>query len=133
MVVKAVQIKQLAVEGKLRYFVVDVCTGKILLSGVRNSGYRSKQYAYNAAKYYFGNRVRVYDRNFTNNKVWMWLHDHPYVAETLTAYVHHIQAGDLTPYDQINEDLISHILDFYDITDDISPKQILFTWSSSSK
>lgn len=133
MIIKAVQIKDINKDGQPRYYVVDVNTRKIVLAGNKYTGYRTAQGAYNAAKYYFGNRVRVYDRNFTNNRVWMWLHDHLYVAETLTAYAHHIQAGDLTPYDRINEDLIRHILDFYDITDDISPKQILFAWSSSAK
>lgn len=133
MVVKAVQIKKLDKNGKPRYFVVDVNSGKILLSGSWHTGYCSKQAAYNAAKYYYGTKVRIYDKYCTNNSVWMWLQNHSYIAETLTAYAYHIQAGDLTPYEQINEDLISHILDFYDIQDDISPKQILFAWSSSAK
>ena len=131
MVVKAVQIKKICSNNDPRYIVVDVDTHKIVLAGKKYTGYHTTRSAYNAARHMFGCRVKIFDPDV--DIVTWWAKTHKYVMDTISAYVHHIQVGDFTPYDQINEDLISHILDFYDITDDISPKQILFTWSSSSK
>ena len=126
MVVKAVQIKNINKDGQSRYYVIDVNTRKIVLAGSKHTGYHTTRGAYNAARHMFGCRVKIFDPDV--DIVTWWAKTHKYVMDTISAYVHHIQVGDFTPYEYIDAELISQILAFYDLDTDIPPNQILFAW-----
>ena len=131
MVVKAVQIKNINKDGQPRYYVVDVNTRKIVLAGNKHTGYCTAQGAYNAARYMFGCSVKIFDPEI--DVVTWWLNTHKYVMDTISAYVHHIQVCDFTPYEHIDVELVRQILEFYDLDVDIPTNQILFAWRSLAK
>jgi hypothetical protein len=131
MVVKAVQIKNINKDGQPRYYVVDINTRKIVLAGSKHTGYRTAQGAYNAARHMFGWSVKIFDPEI--DVVTWWLTTHKYVMDTISAYAHHIQVGDFTPYEHIDVELVRQILEFFDLDVDIPINRILFAWRSSAK
>ena len=131
MVVKAVQIKNISKDGQSRYYVVDVYTNNVVLAGKKHTGYLTAQSAYNAARSMFGWSVKIFDPDV--DVVTWWLETHKYVIDTISAYVHHIQVGDFTPYEHIDSKLVSIIVDFYGLDVDIPDSQILFAWKRSHK
>ena len=125
--IKAVESKKHSKNGKIRYVIKNIKTGKIL-DDAQGYGYKTAQKAYAAYAYKTRDKSLDKEKALKREKIKRWMKEHKDFVNDLECFAIEITKGSWGPDDKVDAKLVRSMLKQRKLDVDFTPGELLKTW-----